>query len=148
MTIYRADPDAAHVLQILLLLCAGSLCLAAWLFLRRYPIALTCVCAAAILSAVLVGCILFPLVLRRIRCIVTNGQITVRSGIFLRREQSVSIRTIQFVQVIHSLPIGTWGLHCIILHLCGGRLIIPFLGREDCTQITEFLRNKGVYHAP
>ncbi len=148
MTTYRADPTAAHILQIPLLLCAGVLCLAAWLFLRRDPAALGCVCAAVLLAAVLFGCVLLPLALRRIRCIVTNGQITVSSGIFLRREQSVSIRTIQFVQVIHSLSLGTGGLHFIILHLCGGRLILPFLGEEDCTQITEFLRNKGVYHAP
>ncbi len=148
MTTYRADPDAAHILQILLLLFTGSLCLAAWLFLRRFPAALTCVCASVLFAAVLSGGVLLPLALRRICCIVTNGQITVRSGVFLHREQSVSIRTIQFVQVIHSLPVGTWGLHCIILHLCGGRLILPFLGREDCAQITEFLRNKGVYHAP
>ncbi len=148
MTTYRADPAAAHILQILLLLCAGVLCLAAWIFLRRFPAALICVCAAVLFAAVLSGGVLLPLALRRIRCIVTNGQITVKSGIFLRREQSLSIRTIQFVQVIHCPFSGKGGLHFIILHLCGGRMLLPFLGQEDCTQITEFLRNKGVYHAP
>lgn len=148
MNTYRADPNAAHVLQILLLLLTGLFCLAAWLFLRRYRILLLCLCGGAVLAAVLIGCILFPLALRQIRCIVSSGQITVKSGIFLHREQSVSIRTIQFVQVIQGPLDGKWGLNFIILHVCGGRLLLPFLRQGDRAEVTEFLRHKGVFHAP
>ena len=147
MNTYRTDPDAAHVLQAVLLLLAGLLCTAA--LLLRASLCFVCIfCGAVCLAAVLGGFVLFPLYLRSVRCIVSSGQITVRAGILLRREHSVTLRSVQLAEVICGPADGKWGLNFILLHVCGGRLTMPFLRRQDREEIVDFLRKKGVYHAP
>lgn len=92
--------------------------------------------------------LLLPLYFRHLQCIVTEAQITVKAGIFFRRESSVRLQTVQFVQIITGPFGGRWGMRFILLHVYGGRLLLPFLGRQDYGELTEFLRAKGVFHAP
>lgn len=148
MNTYRADRNAAHVLQILCLLLTGLFCLVTWTFLRPYAVLLFWLWAAAICLAILFSCILAPLGLQSVSCIITSGQITLKTGIFLHREQSVRYDSIQFVQVIRGPFDGKWGMNFILLHLCGGRLLLPFLRQKDCKALLKLLRNKGVFHAP
>ena len=145
---YHTDPAAAYVLQILLLLFAGILCFLLFLFLRGFPVLRLVCCIAVLLCAVLFGGLLFPLWLHSVRCIVSEGRITVKSGIFLRQERSVTLHSVQFAESIHGPLHGRWGMNFILLHVCGGRLVLPFLGSKDRQEITDFLQKKGVFHAP
>lgn len=147
MTVYHADSAAARLLQLLLLCMALLVCIAAAYFFRSYPLVLL-ICNASAVAISLLGCIGFPLYIRSLRCIISSSQITVRHGVFLRREQSVLLRSIQFVRIIHGPFDGAWGLNFIVLHVYGGMLGIAFLSRRDRMALTEFLRQKGVFHAP
>lgn len=146
MTIYHADPAAARLLQLSVLSLTFSGCMAAaFMFGESLLSAIFCA-ALALLSAVL--CIGIPLSLRSLSCVVSPSQITVRQGIVFRREQSVLLHNVQFVRIIHGPFGGAGGLNFIILHVYGGMLAAPFLSRRDRLAITEFLRQKGVFHAP
>lgn len=148
MNTYHADFAAVRFLQILLSLAAGLLCLAAGMFLGTHPVLMYAVSGTAVGIALIMGFLVFPLFLRSIRCHVTSAQITLRCGILFRREQSILLQNIQFVQVIHGPFDGKWGMNFLMLHVYGGRLTIPFLSRRERELLTEFLRKKGVFHAP
>lgn len=147
MTVYHGDFAAARLWQLLLLSMALLLCIAAAYFLKSYPLVLL-LCNASAAAASLLSCIGIALYIRSLRCIVTSSQITVRHGIFFHREQSVLLHSIQFVRIIHGPCDGAWGLNFIILHVYGGMLAIAFLSRKDRLALTDFLRQKGVFHAP
>ncbi len=146
MTVYHADPAAAWLLQLMLLGLSLLLFAAAICFLHHSPLLMLCIGITAIVF--LAGSICIFLYIRSLRCIVSTSQITVQHGIFLRREQSVLLRSVQFVRIIHGPFNGAWGLNFIILHMYGGMLGIAFLSRHDRLVLTDFLRQKGVFHAP
>lgn len=145
---YHADFDAVRLIQGLLTLFAGFLFLLVRMILRGHPLLLYWICAAAAGFWLIFGFIYLPLYIRSIRCIVTSGQITVIQGILLRQEQSVLLQNVQFVRVLHGPGQGAAGLNFIILHVYGGSLFILFLSRSDSAVLLDFLRNKGVFHAP
>ncbi len=147
MTVYHADFAAARLLLLLLLFMALLVCIAAAYFMKSYPLVLL-LCNAFAAAVSLLFCIGISLYIRSLRCIVSTSQITVRHGIFFHREQSVLLHSIQFVRIIHGPFDGAWGLNFIILHVYGGMLAIAFLSRKDRLALTDFLRQKGVFHAP
>ncbi len=148
MTTYHADRDAARLLQLLLFLAAAIICIAAALFLKEYPLLQLVIRTSAVVLAILMGCIAIPLYIHSLSCTVTSSQITVRHGIFFRREQSVLLRNVQFVRIIHGPFGGAFGLNFLILHMYGGMLTVALLNRSDRLALTDFLRQKGVFHAP
>ncbi|MBE6850168.1 MAG: PH domain-containing protein [Ruminococcus sp.] len=148
MITYHADFAGARLLQLLLFLAAVLICIAAALFFREYPLLQLVIRTCAVVLAILMGCIGLPLYIRSLSCAVTSSQITVRRGIFFRREQSVLLRNVQFVRIIHGPCNGAFGLNFIILHVYGGMLTVAFLSRKDRLALTDFLRQKGVFHAP
>ncbi len=148
MTTYHADHRAIRLLQLILIITAGLLSLAAKHFLSAYPTQMYIICTVILSIAILFGFLCLPLYLHSIRCIVTGAQITLRSGILIKQEQSIRLQNIQFVRIVHGPGNGAYGLNFIILHLYGGKLILPFLSRKDRMELTDFLRKKGVFHAP
>ncbi len=148
MNTYRADFSAVKCLQILFALAVLLIHTAAKLLLRSHPLAVHIVSWSAAAIALTTGFLLLPLFVSSIRCDVTSAQITLRCGILFRREQSILLQNVQFVQIIRGPLDGKWGMNFLMLHVYGGRLIIPFLSRSDRLQIAEFLRKKGVFHAP
>ncbi len=148
MNNYRADFSAVRCLQILFALAAVLIHTAAELLLRSHPLTVRIVSWSAAGIALTTGFLLLPLFVGSIRCDVTSAQITLRCGILFQREQSILLQNVQFVQVIRGPFDGRWGMNFLMLHVYGGRLTIPFLSRSDRKQITEFLRKKGVFHAP
>ncbi len=148
MKTYHADTAALQLLQLAVLLTGGLLALTAGLTLYRWPVIMWSIAGICGGLAFLISLIVLPLWFRHFTCIVTSAQITRRSGIFFKREQSVRLQTIQFVQIITGPFNGRSGMNFILLHVYGGRMLLPCLRQEDRLALTEFLRAKGVYHAP
>ncbi len=147
MKTYYADLQAMQLIQFTSMLTGGLLALAAGLTLYRWPVVMWCAAGICGGAALLFSLLFLPLWFRQFSCIVTSSQITRRTGIFFRREQSVRLQTIQFVQIVTGPFDGRCGMNFILLHVYGGRMLLPCLRQEDRIALTEYLRAKGVYHA-
>ncbi len=149
---YTADRSAIRLLQMAVLALDALVIIAAWLSgmtdSRLFSISMWTAAGICTAAALLVCLLYLPLYFRNLECAVTQAQITVRSGILFKRERSVRLQTVQFVQIITGPGDGIWGMNFILLHVYGGRLLLPFLARQDRQALTEFLRTKGVFHAP
>jgi membrane protein YdbS with pleckstrin-like domain len=133
-------------LQVLLLVAGGLLCGASVLLLRSI---LMWVCTAVFLgTAVLLGFVLLPLYFRGLECRVSDTKLTVCAGVFFRREQTVRLHSVQFVQLISGPFDGAWGMNFIILHLYGGQIAICFLHRRDYRELAALLEQRGGFHVP
>ncbi len=147
MTAYHADSAAMRLMHCILLLFTGLSLLAVRAFLSAHPVLMCGLTALSLGISAVLGFLFIPLYIRSIRCTVTGTQITVRYGIFLRQEQSVRLRHVRYVRIIHGPKNGACGLNFVCLHVCGGNLVMPFLSRRDRSALTDFLRDKGVFHA-
>lgn len=148
MKTYSADRAALGVFQASLLLLTVLLCIACGVLLASLPKLMWLLQGIFILLFVAFGWVYLPLYFSRLQCLVTPSQITVRRGFFLRREQSIRLQTVQFVRLLTGPGDGSRGMNFLTLHVYGGRLHILFLSRQDRQELTEFLRKRGVYHAP
>ena len=144
---FRADRASLCLLQIVICLLAAVIDTAAALFLDHWTLLMWIVIAVIAGVAILVSFVLLPLSFRRLVCTVTATQITVCTGILFRKEQSVRMDAIQFVQLISGPFDGALGLNFVILHVYGGQLLILFLNRNDRNTLTAFLQQKGVFYA-
>lgn len=145
---YRADTAALRLIQIVLCLISAVLSAAAVQFLAPWPILMWIAVAIFVGIGVILSFLLLPLMFRKLRCVVTAAQVSVRSGIILQQEQSIRLNTVQFVQIISGPFNGVFGMNFIILHVYGGQLAVLFLNRSDRQELTAFLRQKGVFYAP
>lgn len=145
---YSADLSAMKLLQILVCLLASLLIFASGKFLSRWPAVMWALIIGFVLTAVILCFLCMPLYFSNLRCIVTSSQVTVRTGIFFQREQSIRLQSVQFVQLITGPWDGLLGLNFMILYVYGGSLMIFFLKKSDRYELTEFLERKGVFHAP
>lgn len=145
---YCADTAALRLIQVLFCLIAAGLSTAAAMFLDPFPKFMWAAIAVFVGIGLLVSFLVLPLLFRKFRCVVTATQISVRSGIFVHREQSIRMNTIQFVQIISGPFDGILGMNFIILHVYGGQLAVLFLGKDDRKAFTAYLRQKGVFYAP
>ena len=145
---YHADITALRIIQVTLCLMAAGLTALAALFLSSFPIFMWI--AAGIFAGIGVLAVFFllPLLFRSLRCVVTATQVTVHSGIILRREQSIRLNTVQFVQIISGPFDGILGMNFVILHVYGGQLAVLFLSKADRKELAAFLCQKGVFHVP
>lgn len=145
---YHADNAALYFLQILICLVSAGLSAIAASFLSFWSIFMWIAIAIFVGIGVIVSFLILPLLFRKLLCTVTASQINVQSGIFLRKEQSIRMNTIQFVQIISGPFNGALGMNFIILHVYGGQLSVLFLSKKDCQDFTAYLRQKGVFYAP
>ena len=145
---YSADLSAMKLLQIMVCLLAAVLIFASAKFLYRWPLVMWILIGLFAVTAIILSFLCMPLYFSNLRCIVTANQVTVRTGMFFRREQSIRLQSVQFVQTITGPWNGILGLNFIILYVYGGSLMIFFLKKTDRQELTEFLERKGVFHAP
>lgn len=145
---YSADPAAMKLLQITVCLLAAVLIFASARFLYRWSVVMWILIGIFAVTAIVLSFFCMPLYFSNLRCIITANQVTVRTGMFFRREQSIRLQSVQFVQTITGPWNGILGLNFIILYVYGGSLMIFFLKKADRQELTEFLERKGVFHAP
>ncbi len=137
MSIYRLDAAARRILQLagilpgLALACIG----------RFLPAPLPILMYAAAVICTAGGEIWLHFWLRTMRCEVTPERITLFSGVLLRRRRCIPRRCIRFLQTACLYP---GGLRFLTVYAYGGRLTVPFLGREDCQALAALLR-EGVF---
>ena len=89
-----------------------------------------------------------PSYFKKLYYYITPEQIAIHKGIFFRREQSIRLQSVQFVQIITGYHDGISGLNFMILYVYGGSLLLSFMSRDDRRELTEFLKRKGIFHAP
>lgn len=145
---YSADLAAMKLLQITVCLSAVLLIWASMKFLSRWSVIMWSMSGIFAVTAIVVSFLCMPLYFSNLRCIVTASQVTIRTGMFFRREQSIRLQSVQFVQIITGPWDGVFGLNFIILYVYGGSLMIFFLKKSDRQEIIEFLERKGVFYAP
>lgn len=135
MLLFFPDRFARRFLLSAALMLTGLSCL---LSLRFHAGWLTFALAISGLSGT---CLLF-LYLRRLHISLTDTEISLYSGIFIRQERRIRLRHVYFVRRIHLC-----GIRLLILHVCGGRLVIPFLCASDLRTICRKLPEE-ICHAP
>ncbi len=145
---YSADMSAMKLLQIIVCLLALLLSIASAKFLSRWLFVMWGLVILFSVAAVVLSFFCIPLYFSNLKCIVTANQVTVRTGIFFRREQSIRLQSVQFIQLVTGPWDGILGLNFIILYVYGGSLMIFFLKKNDRRELTEFFERKGVFHAP
>ena len=145
---YSADLSAMKLLQIIVCLLAFLLSIASVKFLSRWIFVMWGLVILFSVTAAVLSFFCIPLYFSNLKCIVTANQVTIRTGMFFRREQSIRLQSVQFVQLITGPWDGILGLNFIILYFYGGRLMIFFLKKNDRRELTEFFERKGVFHAP
>ncbi len=145
---YSADLSAMKLLQIIVCLLAFLLSIASVKFLSRWIFVMWGLVILFSVTAAVLSFFCIPLYFSNLKCIVTANQVTIRTGMFFRREQSIRLQSVQFVQLITGPWDGILGLNFIILYVYGGSLMIFFLKKNDRRELTEFFERKGVFHAP
>lgn len=145
---YSADLSAMKLLQITACLLSALIITAVAKFLHRWLVLMWSLIILFGVTAIIVSFLCMPLYFSNLKCIVTANQITIRTGIFFRREQSIRLQSVQFVQTITGPWDGILGLNFIILYVYGGSLMIFFLKKTDRLELAEFLERKGIFHAP
>ena len=145
---YSADLSAMKLLQIIVCLLALLLSIASVKFLSRWIFVMWGLVIVFSVTAAVLSFFCIPLYFSNLKCIVTANQVTIRTGMFFRREQSIRLQSVQFVQLITGPWDGILGLNFIILYVYGGSLMIFFLKKNDRRELTEFFERKGVFHAP
>jgi len=136
------------LLQITACLISALLSAVCARFLFPWPFIMWILIIIFIAVAVIFSFICLPFYFANLKCIVTANQVTIRTGVFFRREQSIRLQTVQFVQLITGPFDGAFGLNSIILYVYGGNMMILFLKKQDRQELTQFLERKGVFHAP
>lgn len=145
---YSADLSAMKLLQMIVCFLAALLIFACAKFLFRWAVIMWILIVLFVVSAVILCFICMPLYFSHLRCIVTANQVTVCTGMFAHREQSIRLQSVQFVQLITGPLDGIFGLNFMILYVYGGSLMIFFLKKSDRRELVELLERKGVFHAP
>ncbi len=125
MLLFFPDRFALRFLQSTILVLTGLACL---LSLRFHAGWLTC---AAAISGIF-GTALLSLYFHRMHTSLTDTEISLYSGIFIRQERRIRLHHVYFVRQIHLC-----GTRLLILYVCGGRLMIPFLRASDLRTIEE-----------
>ena len=145
---YHADTSALWGLMLAICLVAGGLITAAGVILDRWPSLMWTVIAVLSVIAAIPAFVILPLYFRMLSCTASSSSITVTTGILFRRAQSVRYERVQFVQILSGPFDGMMGLNFVVLHVYGGRLMVPFLSRNDREALASLLQQKGVFHAP
>lgn len=125
MLLFFPDRFAVRFLQSAVLMLTGLVCL---LSLRFHAGWLT----FAIAIAGILGTFLLSLYFHRLHIALTDTEISLYSGIFIQQERRIRLHHVRFVRRIDLL-----GIRLLILHVCGGRLAIPFLRASAMHTIEE-----------
>ncbi len=142
------DYSALKLLQIIICSLAGILIFLSVLFLHPWKMIMWCFVGSFLLIAFVISFFCLPIYFSNLRYILTSSQVTVCSGIFFRREQSIPLQSVQFAQLITGPWDGIFGLNFMILYVYGGSLMMFFLKNSDRRELTEILERKGIFHAP
>ena len=94
------------------------------------------------ITAVLFGSILLPAYFRRTVMYVSGAEISIHPGLFFYRRECMKIAAVQYVTTI-SFPLSRFsGFNFILVRGLGGTLVLPFLKRDDCEDISNFIHLK------
>ncbi len=146
---YHADKSAMKLLQTLIFLLSTILTVLSLLcYLHFQLIPFLILMILFISTGILVNLIFLPLYFKNLYYQITANQISIRRGIFLRREQSIRLQTVQYIQLITGPFDGKFGLNFIILYVYGGSMMLFFMHQNDRQELTAFLERKGIFHAP
>ncbi|MDE5768752.1 MAG: PH domain-containing protein [Oscillospiraceae bacterium] len=146
---YYADRSAMKLLQIVILILSSILTALCLLCYLRFELLVFLILMILFLSTgALLTLFFLPLYFKNLYYHITPEQIAIHKGIFFRREQSIRLQSVQFVQIITGYHDGISGLNFMILYVYGGSLLLSFMNRDDRRELTEFLERKGIFHAP
>lgn len=135
---YYPDKRALYVLRILILSIGLLLAIALRLIVDGYNLRVI----LGIFIALTVNITVFvylPMLFNSLSFAAGEYEIQKAGGVFFRRFRSVKCSAIHYVTYINT-PVSKYtGLNFIIFHLYGGKLIIPFLAKEDAERIISKL---------
>lgn len=143
MQSYSIDRRAQYVLQILLLVLAILIALLLWIFLTFIPNWLLWTLSFALVGiACIVSFIWLPLWFDSVEYTISDTHITKKSGVFMRHEQVMRTKALQYSAIWRLPGSKVTGFNFIPLHAYGGTIILAFLKQKDAMEIEAFLRDK------
>lgn len=146
---YYADQTALRLLQIIIFILTSLLSALCLLCYHRLDLTLFLILMLLFLSTgMLLNLFFLPVYFKNLYYHITPEQIAIHRGILFQREQSIRLQSVQFVQIITGWHDGSSGLNFMILYVYGGSLLLAFMNRDDRRELTEFLEQRGIFHAP
>lgn len=132
---YRADQSPLRLLQLACLFLYTLLSIAALMFLRFTP-AIQRAVLLVLLAALLVSAfVCLPLYFGSIAVYACERGVVVRTGVLRVTRKIMRMNAIQYISVVITPFSRVTGLNFIVVHALGGRMIIPFLSRNDTEEL-------------
>ncbi len=140
--IYTADKACIGCLKLSVFVIASGAA-GAVILLMGYGFLSLLLIAFVIVTALLVIFFYMPRYLTAFTVFIDSGIIVKHSGVFLRSRRSLEIHAVSGITLV-SMPFSNYtGFRCVILNYHGGRMLLPFLGKEAAEEITAVCLNRG-----
>lgn len=132
----KINPDI-HSLRAMQIIISLSGITAVYLTANSFLPELLRIWAGVIILTVALGysLIYLPIYFSSISCTVTQYEITVAKGVFIRKRQSVKLTSVRYVTAIDIPLLRFASFNTVIFFVYGGKLAIPFLNRRDMSEI-------------
>lgn len=128
---YRTDKTACKLLQLAALLMTALILCAAYFLISRFPIVMWSTILICGMMGIFFSAVYLPLWFRVLEYIVDSGCVIKHSGLWIRRQQSIRIQSVQYRQTVRTPFSQKTGLNFLILYALGGVMTIPFLSCID-----------------
>lgn len=134
--IYRPDPHAKYILQLICLPLALILIAAIRYVLMIVPAHIVNgICLLLLLAALICIFILLPLWFRNTSYTITEQDIISVTGIFIHREKRMRLRALQCSTIIQTPFCQYTGMIFLPLHAYGGTMLLLFLKKKDAAEL-------------
>lgn len=146
MRIYTADKACIGCLKLSVFIIASGAA-AAVILLMGYGFPSLLLIAFVIVTALVVIFFYLPRYINSLKFLTDSGSIVKHSGVFFRSRRSLEIYAVSGITFV-SMPFSDFtGFRCVILNYHGGRMLLPFLGKESAEEITAVCLNRGEDYA-
>lgn len=132
----KITPDI-HCLRVMqIIISAAGILIAALLAETSVPERLRLILGGSIIAVALgYSLIYLPLFFFSIKYTVTESEITVSKGVFIRRRQAVKFSSVRYVTAVDFPLLRFVSFSTVIFFVYGGKLAVPFLSVSDMREL-------------
>ena len=136
---FRPDLRALGFLRIVTALSALVACILSVVTLTDYRLLMYIAVGIAAGVAFALDFIVFPLYFSRVSYNISNSFVIKQTGIFIRSEQIMKLRSFQYSSVI-STPFSKFtSLNFIVIHALGAKITLHFIARDEIEQLLRLI---------
>jgi len=138
MKIIKPDKNVLALIQVIIAAFAGASAYMIYTFIPMKNIMLFINVIFIFISAV-ADFFYLPLWFRKMQIVLGKDGIKKVSGVFFSFERTVNYTSVQFADII-SFPFSKHiGLNFIVLNVYGGKMLLPFLKKQDKLYILKYI---------